>query len=145
MCVPFFETGDFVIVFITLDDRMGVLFNNRRLSRDEEVCRKVAAISEGKRLLMNCYSVKLFQAFENNITVSESFMDEAGEGDFCFAENVKLLPYMDKIEKLIAFKWNRHYPSDTKTDIDFSTWNLKETVEFAGKSHEKITMEVYVR
>ena len=134
-----------MIAFITLDDRMGILFNNRRLSRDEEVCRKVCSLSEGKRLLMNSYSAKLFQEFENGITVSENFMEEAGEGDFCFVENVKLLPYANKIEKLIAFKWNRHYPSDTKTDIDFSLWKLSESVEFAGKSHEKITMEVYVR
>ncbi len=132
-------------VFITLDDRMGVLFNNRRQSRDEEVCKRIVAFAEGKKLLMNSYSAKLFSEFESHVTVSESFMDEAGEGDYCFAENVKLLPYVDKIEKLVVFRWNRHYPADTKTDIDFSVWNLSETEEFPGKSHEKITMEVYIR
>lgn len=132
-------------VFITLDDRMGILFNNRRLSRDEEVVERIITLAEDKKLLMNSYSAKLFSELESHVTVSESFMDEAYEGDFCFAENVKLLPYIDKIEKLVVFKWNRHYPSDTKTDIDFSVWNLSETEEFTGKSHEKITMEVYVR
>lgn len=132
-------------VFITLDDRMGILFNNRRLSRDEEVVKRIVTLAADKKLLMNSYSAKLFSELESHVTISESFMDRAGEGDFCFAENVKLLPYVDKIEKLVVFKWNRHYPSDTKTDIDFSVWNLSETEEFPGKSHEKITMEVYVK
>ena len=131
-----------MIVFITLDDKMCTMFNKRRLSRDEEVCKKVLDISCGKRLLMNAYSSKLFSSAEE-VIVNENFMDEAMEGDFCFVENIMLNPYIDKIEKLVVFKWNRHYPSDTKTDIDFSLWEITQSVEFSGKSHEKITMEVY--
>jgi hypothetical protein len=48
-----------------------------------------------------------------------------------------------KIEKIIVFWWNRHYPSDRKFDLDLSKWNKVSEEEFAGYSHEKITKEVY--
>ena len=47
--------------------------------------------------------------------------------------------------KLIVFKWNRVYPKDFEFEIDLSKWKLEESSEFKGSSHDKITMEVYVR
>ena len=48
-------------------------------------------------------------------------------------------------KKLILFHWNRVYPADLHSTLDLSGWNLTETEEFAGNSHEKITQERYVR
>ena len=58
-------------------------------------------------------------------------------------ENTGLQAVEAKIEKIIVFWWNRHYPSDRKFDLDLSKWNKVSEEEFAGYSHEKITKEVY--
>ena len=71
------------------------------------------------------------------------FLEQAGEGEYCFVENTGLQAVEAKIEKIIVFWWNRHYPSDRKFDLDLSKWNKVSEEEFAGYSHEKITKEVY--
>ena len=58
-------------------------------------------------------------------------------------QNTGLQVVEAKIEKIIVFWWNRHYPSDRKFDLDLSKWNKVSEEEFAGYSHEKITKEVY--
>ena len=69
---------------------------------------------------------------------------KAEKGDFCFVEGESLLPYEEKIESIVLFKWNRDYPSDKKADIDLSNgWVLTQAEDFAGSSHEKKTMEIY--
>ncbi|MCD8301219.1 MAG: hypothetical protein LUC41_08680, partial [Clostridiales bacterium] len=80
-----------------------------------------------------------------DICVSESFLEEAGEGEFCFVENVPTAGYVDKIEGIWLYRWNRNYPGDFFFDIDVSKtcWRLDETRDFPGYSHEKISLEVY--
>ena len=55
--------------------------------------------------------------------------------------------YIEKIDNIIIYKWNRIYPSDLYFDIDIKNgqWKLIETEEFQGSSHEKITKEIYRR
>ena len=68
-------------------------------------------------------------------------------GEFCFIENVDVKPYIEKIEKIILFKWNRSYPGDFFFPMELlsSDWIMTKTEEFVGHSHEKITKEEYVR
>ena len=60
-------------------------------------------------------------------------------------ENADVLPWQDKIEKLIVFRWNRHYPSDVAFPLAQVTqqMQLTERLEFPGSSHDVITQEVY--
>ena len=81
----------------------------------------------------------------SNINVDESFVLEAANGEYCFVENVSLKDYEKWIEKMIVFKWNRVYPKDFEFELDLSKWKLAESSEFKVSSHDKITMEVYVR
>ena len=77
--------------------------------------------------------------------MDDEFLDRAGTGEFCFVENTPASPYLDRIEKIIRFCWNREYPGDMFFDVDLTDgWELEETKEFEGTSHEKITEEVYV-
>ena len=51
---------------------------------------------------------------------------------------------MDRVEKIILYKWNRHYHADHYFDISLlDGWVLNDIVDFKGSSHEKITREVY--
>ena len=71
----------------------------------------------------------------------------AGKGGFAFIETPPLAPYKAKIDTLVIYKWNRHYPSDKKLDIAPRDMGMRlvKTYDFVGSSHEKITKEVYER
>ena len=90
---------------------------------------------------MNPASEKLFaeQKESGKVTLQAAadFLEQAGEGEYCFVENTGLQAVEAKIEKIIVFWWNR------KFDLDLSKWNKVSEEEFAGYSHEKITKEVY--
>ena len=87
--------------------------------------------------------VRVFRSGKVTLQAAADFLEQAGEGEYCFVENTGLQAVEAKIEKIIVFWWNRHYPSDRKFDLDLSKWNKVSEEEFAGYSHEKITKEVY--
>ncbi len=127
-------------LIITLDDRNGISFNNRRQSRDSVVNEKILELSKGSRLLMTEYSKKLFT--DADVTVVSDF-SSAEKGDFCFAENCEIS--LENCETLYIFRWNRHYPCDRYFEANPSEngFTLVETSEFVGSSHEKITLDIY--
>lgn len=130
-------------VFVCLDDNNGMMFNNRRQSRDSRVIEQIKAISMGRKLYMDSYSAKLFEDF--GVTVDDNFLEKMTEEDFCFVEKSFLKEYDEKIKTLVIFKWNKIYPFDKQLDISFNERKLKESYDFEGTSHEKITCEVWVR
>ncbi len=131
-----------MIAIICLDDNLGMMFNNRRQSRDAVLIKKINELTKDSVLWVSDYSSSLFSE-SSNVLIDEDFPSKAAESDFCFIENKKLSTFERKIEKIIVFKWNSKYPYDVTLDIDLSRWSLTASVDFAGKSHEKITMEVY--
>lgn len=133
-----------MILVVCLDDKGGMMFNKRRQSKDAVVRDRILELTDGKKLWMNEYSLKQFEN-AGNIACDESFLDKASEGEYCFVEDKSLAAYEKKAEKIIIYKWNRVYPSDMKLDIDLSDRKLESIHEFAGRSHEKITEEVYIR
>lgn len=133
-------------IILILDDNMGMMFNNRRQSRDRELIKQIIELTRDSRLYMNAYSYKLYGEYDKgNIFVSEDCLSLAKEGDYCLVESSPLAPYTDRINKIIAYRWNRNYPYDYTLDIDLAEWNLCESTDFAGNSHEKITKEVYTK
>ena len=142
-------------VIVCVDDGNGMLFNKRRQSQDRVLRDDVQKMTSGQKLWMNAYSARQFQEGSQtgeNVTgvsetaaliVAEDFLRQAGENDFCFVENEKLLPYSDRITEVVVYRWNRSYPGDFHLDLDLNQWRLVQTTEFARYSHEKITKEIY--
>ena len=126
-------------LIVCLDDKNGMMFNKRRQSRDRVIIKNVLELCKGEKLYTNEYSSKLFP--ENSVEVFDSIENVGNE--YCFAENFTVNE--ENIEEIIVYKWNRLYPADTYFNIDLAGWNLTETVDFEGSSHEKITREIYVR
>lgn len=126
-------------LIVCLDNKNGMLFNKRRQSRDKILIENVLELCKGERLYTNEYSATLFP--ENSVVICENF--ESIENGFVFAENT--IPNEENIEEIIVYKWNRVYPADTFFNISLDGWELAETVDFVGSSHEKITRERYVR
>ncbi len=136
-----------MIVILAIDDRGGLLFNGRRQSQDKRLRERILELTDGKVLWMNSYSRRQFgeAVSASNIVIDEAFLSKAEWGDYCFVENMELKPYLEKIERMTLFKWNRIYPADQYLDIDLSDgrWWLEKAQEFPGFSHEKITEEIY--
>lgn len=133
-----------MIVIVCVDDNKGMMFHNRRQSQDRLLRDHIISFTEPHNLWMSVYSVKQFtDTCPEQIIADDAFLEKAQEGDYCFVEDMDISPYMEKIEKIILFHWNRQYPADVFFTFDFSEWTLEAREEFAGYSHEKITKEVY--
>ncbi len=132
-------------IIAAVDDQNGMMFNNRRQSRDRTVLDRIAWLAAGHWLWMNEYSAKLFAHRDDPlpIQIDRRFLTLARRGELCFVEDESLLPYKSKIEQVILFRWNKTYPADTFFELDLSASTLISQEDFPGYSHEKITMEVY--
>lgn len=135
-----------MIAVVCVDEKNGMMFHGRRQSQDRILRENLLLECGGRRLYMNEYSARLFKDNEGaDIRVSEDFLCDAGEVDFCFAEDTDIGDYLEKIESVILYKWNRRYPADVFLSVSLSegNWVLERTEEFEGSSHERITKEVY--
>ena len=128
-------------VFVCVDDGMGTMFNNRRQSRDRILCADAVRETVG-RLYCTPYTARLLGEY-TELAVSPSPLDEAGAQDSVFVEGEALLPYLDKIDTLVLYRWNRRYPRDRAFDLPLDRFTLASQVDFEGYSHEKITKEIY--
>ncbi|MCD7840785.1 MAG: hypothetical protein LUG46_09195 [Erysipelotrichaceae bacterium] len=115
-------------IIAAVDNRLGLMFNHRRLSQDIEM-RKDMRMYEP--IYMNEYSYSLYKDCVECV-VDEDFLDDDG---YNLVENVSVKQYQDIIDEIILYKWNRNYPADFYLDIDFELFSLIEIKEFEGKSH----------
>lgn len=130
-------------IIVCLDDKNGMLFMKRRQSQDSALRQRMLELTAGSTLWMNEYSAKQFT--EGDFRTEEAFLEKAGAGDYCFVENRDVRSFLDQIEGVVLYRWNRHYPSDTKFPMEAfqNRWSLVSSTEFPGSSHETITEEVY--
>ncbi len=126
-------------LIVCLDDNNGMLFNERRQSRDRVLIENLLELCKGETLYTNEYSAKLFP--ENSVVVCEDFSNLTI--GYIFVENFTIP--QEKITEIVVYKWNRVYPADAYFNIALDSWTLTEAVDFVGSSHEKITREIYVR
>lgn len=132
---------------ICIDDNNGMLFNKRRQSRDSRVLQNITTLTSS--IWISPFSERMFDEAQKELSfdlhIDVDFLKKAGAGEYCFVENQALLPFENKLEQVILYKWNRNYPSDFKLDLNLCEWECVQTEEFAGTSHEKITREIYIK
>jgi hypothetical protein len=128
-------------IIICLDDNNGMLFNNRRQSRDSVVLEDVFANLGSAQLNIFPFSQKLFEPFSDRVMVCTALT----ENNIYFVEDIDITPYEGQIKEIIVYKWNRAYPADFYCEIDFSAFNMVSQTELQGSSHEKITRIIYRR
>ncbi len=135
-----------MIAILCIDDNNGMMFNQRRQSKDRVLLEDIIDYSQESKLYVNEYTYRMFSDLNTeNLIVDPKYLEKAGKGEYCFVEDRSLLSYEKKIEKLIVYKWNRRYPADVFLDITLGEpWKIIETSEFQGSSHEKITREIYI-
>ena len=126
-------------VYVCLDDRDGMLFNNRRQSRDRAVLEDIRA-SVPDVLTVDPFSETLIREAGIPYVLAE---DAIGEDAHFFLENRSASALVPMADTVVIYRWNRHYPADVRFDADLSSFTLQRTEDFPGSSHETITKEVY--
>ncbi|MEE0434749.1 MAG: ribonuclease Z [Peptococcaceae bacterium] len=134
-------------IIVCLDDRGGMSFNRRRQSRDRTVIEDICRLLGARSLWMDARSQALFAGTlcAARVHASPGFLAEAPEHAVCFVEDAALAPYVERIERLLIYRWNRHYPADVYFDLALDHWQLIGREEWPGFSHERITKEEYCR
>lgn len=135
-------------IILCLDNNNGLMFNNRRQSQDKNLRKNIKELIKNSILHMNNYSYNLYKDIDvNNIIVSDNFLDDFNKNDYYLVENTPLVPYYDKIDQIIIYRWNRDYPHDFCFDENFLNDNFKliETISFKGTSHDIITRDIFRR
>lgn len=128
-------------LIVCVDERDGMSFCGRRLSRDKAVYAHILNITSGHRLWTSPQSAALFP--DGTVYSDPEFLQKAGAGDYCFAETA--VNNVQNPESVILYKWNRRYPSTERLPTALlAGMRLSSTEEFSGNSHDKITMERYV-
>ena len=130
-------------IYVCLDDKNGMIFNKRRQSRDAAVLEDIRAGIPGP-LTIDPFSEKLIQGAQ----IPYVLAPEAIPADaHFFLENRRAADVVPVASTVVIYRWNRHYPADTYWDVGLAEYGFarRETSEFAGKSHETITKEVYTR
>lgn len=131
---------------VAMDDACGLLFNNRRQSRDRVLIEDICEFIGKERLYITSYSVDLFNLKKyNNIVLCDDFKNVAGLDDYVFFESEEINVLANRATELILYRWNRLYPGDTFFKVDLSEWKLVESRDFKGYSHDRITKERYRR
>ena len=131
-------------VIVCVDKNNGMAFMGKRQSMDCVLREKILEIANGSRLLMNSFSARQFESTAA-ITVDEGFLNNAGQGDFCFVENMAVTA--ESVESFYVFNWNRKYPGDLFFNVDLKAEGFRRVKkeDFKGNSHDKITLEIYSR
>lgn len=122
----------------------GTMLFGKRQTSDKALTEHLLQIIGGSKLWVSKYSSELFKAAKNLIA-DDNYKDKAGIADYCFIEDKEY--NLDSANEIILCRWNRKYPSDTFLNID-RICELFEKVSaenIVGSSHEKITIERYVR
>lgn len=126
-------------IYVCLDDRDGMRFNNRRQSRDASVLEDIRS-SIPDTLYIDPYSEQLIREASIPYTLGEP-----SEESHFFLEARAASELMPLVSRVVIYRWNRHYPADVRFDGDLSGFTLESSIEFPGRSHDTITKEVYVR
>ena len=137
--VEFRKGCDAMTLIVCLDDNNGMMFNNRRQSRDSKLNERIMQMAHGTILCISDYSKSLFpMGF-----VSPDFLVR---GTY-FIEDPALLTQeiVDSFDMIIVCKWNRDYPADKFFNFSLQCYELNFVDEMEGSSHEKITIETFLR
>lgn len=126
-------------LIVCLSNNNGMMFNNRRQSRDRLLLEKLCTDFKNERIIIHEYSTLLFNGL--NVEVKSIIEDE--DATF-FIEDPDLIPTDMVFDKIIIVRWNRDYPADKFFERDMSNYTCVNSEEFVGKSHDEILIETYV-
>lgn len=129
-----------------IDERNGLLFNHRRLSKDKFLINHICEYTKNATLWISTYSKSLFENSSlKSIKICDDMLQYASRNDFCFIEDISVNVNSISIDKIIIYNWNRKYPADTFFNINLDKYEKVSEKDIIGFSHEKITEKIYLK
>lgn len=129
-----------------VDNRLGILFNHRRVSQDKTIIENIEQWAKNIPLYVDSYSFELFQtAHLTQLHLNQHLPSRSLQGwQFIEQQNIDI-PFQQGDQWMIYY-FNRNYPSDHKLPIDLnhsSNWSIIDVSPFVGQAHDKITRVLY--
>ena len=126
-------------LIVCISNNNGMMFNNRRQSRDRLLLEKLCTDYQNERIIIHEYSKRLFEGLPVEVTTEVCVNDATS-----FVEDPDLSPCEAIFDKIIVVRWNRDYPADKFFNVDMSAYECVNREDFIGKSHDEILIETYV-
>ena len=114
------------------------------MAETEKKAPRVINNLDGK-LWIRGFSEDLFVDYMDKVMVDDNLFGKIGNEDICFIEDVTLSGMENDISEIILYKWNKKYPQDLGLELDLNCYELKESVDIQGYSHDVITRENYIK
>lgn len=133
------EEGIKMVIIVCLDQKNGMRFNHRCLSRDREIIKDIYKTLLDAPLYMSEKSRILFENYEGKIVADPNFMEKSDM--FCFVETSDF--DTSGVDEIIIYRFDAIYPADEYFPIDLDEYILMEESEFKGYSHDRISKEIY--
>lgn len=132
-------------LIVCVDDNLGISFFGKRQSMDEIQRKDVFETVKNNKVYLSQYSYDLYKDLNLDFKIVSGDEENDFDGYFIY-EGEFLESFIDYIDEIICYNWNRNYPFDeTFDELKKDIWKEIERLEFVGKSHEKITKIRYVR
>ncbi len=134
-------------VIFCIDKKNGMMLFGKRQSQDRILRAKLIEMAGEERLFMSEYSAKQFaDQSQDKICVIKT-QSEVEDNGYYFVEDKDYS--LDGVEEVILCNWNRSYPADKVLKIDLKGQGFNKmrggTEEIKGSSHDKITIERYIK
>lgn len=129
-----------------VDDRLGILFNHRRVSLDLAIAQDIAQWTQNTTLYMDHYSSELFQGVELHHMMLDSHLPKTTLAGWQFIEQQPIPTTFHSGDQWLIYYFNRRYPSDVQLPMDLNhdaCWSIVEATSFVGQAHDKITRVLY--
>ena len=127
-------------IIVCVEDRSGIAFNHRRVSRDRKVVADIEHLLKGRPLYVRKGLEDYFEGTDIDLR-DAAHMDADG---FFFADIEDPSQIYNSGDELVVYRWNRRYPADVffAMDKEKRLPELRDIWEFQGSSHDRITREI---
>ena len=88
-------------LIVCISNNNGMMFNNRRQSRDRLLLEKLCTDYQNERIIIHEYSQKLFEGLPVEVTTEVCVNDATS-----FVEDPDLIPCEAIFDKIIVVRWN---------------------------------------
>ena len=135
-------------VIICVDDRGGVSYHGRRLSQDRLQRIDVIQRFASHGFCMKKETADLYHQIDKRCyQVIPAWKQVLSSDRWWVSEDIEFLQWLDQLEELVIYRWNRLYPSDKKLllSLPVADWRCILHDSFVGSSHAKIDVEHYVK
>lgn len=132
------------MVIVACIDKLGNITAdaNRQINDILFIKRLWETTNEALLFINDCSRKKFF--YYPMMYIDDNFLDQAEAEDYCFVENTDITPYVDRIDKIILYKWNKTFSSELKFDVSIlKDYKIVSKESFLGSFHLRITEVIY--